>query len=315
MIDKKRLGKTNLLVTSLAWGCAPLGSMLEDFGYKVSEKQAVDTLLEAFKSPVNFFDTAGSYGESESRMGKAIKIKGGLPEGCVIATKADRDPKTNKFRAEQIRQSVQNSCERLGIKPVPLVYLHDPEYDPLYQTDKKRAFEEIMSGPVAELEKMKKEGLILHIGISGGPIGMLVDFVRTGKFEVVITHNRWNLLWQVAEPLIDEAHKASVGVVNAAPYASGILAGKDNSRAVYRVPSPKIIQKVREMESACRKYNIPLAAAALQFSLRDQRVNSTVVGISSPAQVKETVRLAQLPIPEELWEEIRPLSIRKGDPE
>lgn len=58
-----------------------------------------------------------------------------------------------------------------------------------------------------------------------------------------------------------------------------------------------------------------MAAAALQFSLCDSRINSTVVGVSSPQQVDETLRLAQLPIPDELWEELKPLAITEGDPE
>src|SRR3989338_9259739 len=91
------------------------------------------------------------------------------------------------------------------------------------------------NGPVAELEKMKKEGIIINIGISGGPIDMLLEFVRTGRFDAVITHNRWNLLWQVADPLIEVAYKMGIGIFNAAPYASGILAG--GTRSAYRIPS------------------------------------------------------------------------------
>lgn len=146
---------------------------------------------------------------------------------------------------------------------------------------------------------------------------MLSDFIRTGRFEAVITHNRWNLLWQTAEPLIEQAYKAGIGVVNAAVYASGILVAGDKkkSRAVYQIPSLEIIERVEKMEAVCRKYGVLLAAAALQFSLRDQRVNSTVVGISSPEQVNETLRLVQLPIADEVWEELRPLAIKKGDPE
>ena len=316
---KRRLGRTDLFVTELAWGIGPLASMPEDFGYEVSESQAIETLLKAFEGPINFFDTSRIYGESEVLIRKAIKTKGRLPEGCVIATKADRDLETNMFSASQVRKSVEESCERLGLRVLPLVYLHDPEYDPRYRLDKQVAFDHIMAqnGPVAELEKLKREGVIFHLGISGGPIVMLLNFIRTGRFEVVITHNRWNLLWQVADPLIEEANKMGIAVVNAAPYATGILATgpRENARAVYQIPSKEILERVQNIAVVCQEYDIPLAAAALQFSLRDRRINSTVVGVSSPEQVSENLDLARLPIPNELWGKLEPFAMRKGDPE
>lgn len=146
---------------------------------------------------------------------------------------------------------------------------------------------------------------------------MLLNFIRTEKFEVVITHNRWNLLWQVADPLIEEANKMGVGVVNAAPYATGILATgpKENTRAVYQIPSKEILEKVQNIVTICKEYDVPLAAAALQFSLRDRRINSTVVGVSNPEQVSGNLDLARLPIPDELWGKLESFAIREGDPE
>lgn len=317
--EKRKLDNTNLYVTSLCWGSGPLASVPENFGYEVPESQAIETLLKAFESPINFFDTSRIYGETEVLIRKAIKTRGKLPEGCIIATKADRDLETNMFSASQVRKSVEESCERLGLRVLPLVYLHDPEYDPRYRLDKKVVFDHIMAqdGPVAELEKLKKEGVISHLGISGGPIDMLLNFIRTEKFEVVITHNRWNLLWQVADPLIEEANKMGVGVVNAAPYATGILATgpKENTRAVYQIPSKEILEKVQNIVTICKEYDVPLAAAALQFSLRDRRINSTVVGVSNPEQVSGNLDLARLPIPDELWGKLESFAIREGDPE
>jgi D-threo-aldose 1-dehydrogenase len=55
------------------------------------------------------------------------------------------------------------------------------------------------------------------------------------------------------------------------------------------------------MENTCREFGVPLAAAALQFSMRDPRVVSTIVGISRPERVGQTLELASHPIPDELW--------------
>ena len=95
-------------------------------------------------------------------------------------------------------------------------------------------------------------------------------------------------------------------VANAAPYGSGILAkGPDAyARYEYREAPQEMVERVRKMERACLELDVPLAAAALQFSLRDPRVVSTIVGISRPERVGQTLELATHPIPEELWERL-----------
>ena len=95
--------------------------MPDEFGHGVSETQAIETLLSAFNTRINFLDTASVYGHSEDRIGNSIKTRGGLPEGFIVATKADRDPTTNQFSADKIKRSVEGSSRRLGLKPLTLV--------------------------------------------------------------------------------------------------------------------------------------------------------------------------------------------------
>jgi D-threo-aldose 1-dehydrogenase len=274
------------------------------FEYSVSEQRAFDTLRAVFGSPLNFLDTAASYGdgESERRIGEALREIGGLPEGCVLATKADRDPKTGDFSGDQLRRSVERSLRLLGLDRLQLVHLHDPEY---LEEPGREPFEYMMApgGPVETLANLKEEGVIEHLGIAGGPVDLLIQFVETGVFEAVVTHNRYTLVNRTAEPLLDAATQRDVAALNAAPYGSGILAkGPDAyARYEYREAPQEMVERVRKMESACRELGVPLAAAALQFSLRDPRVVSTIVGISRPERVEQTIELATHPIPDELW--------------
>jgi D-threo-aldose 1-dehydrogenase len=62
------------------------------------------------------------------------------------------------------------------------------------------------------------------------------------------------------------------------------------------------------MMAACERHGVPLAAAALQFSVRDPRVHSTVVGMSSPKRIAQTLDLLAVDIPEDLWEELLALT-------
>lgn len=296
--SRRLLGGTGLSVSPLCVGCAPLGDMPETFEYSVSEERACETLRAVFESPVNFLDTAASYGdgESERRIGNFLREMGGLPESYVLATKADRDLVTGEFTGGQMRRSVERSLKLLGMDTLQLVFLHDPEHS---------SYERIMSpgGPVETLLGLKDEGVIEHLGVAGGPVGLMVRYVDTGLFEVVITHNRYTLVERSAEPLLDAAAKRNVAVLNAAPYGGGILARgpEDYPRYAYEEAPESMLETVRAMQRECREFGVPLAAAALQFSLKDERIASTIVGISAPERVEHTMELARCPISEELW--------------
>jgi len=275
--------------------------MPETFTYGVTEEQALETIRALFTGPINFLDTAASYGdgESERRLGLVIREVGGLPPGFVLATKADRDLHTGEFTGAQMRRSVERSLRLLGLEQLPLVYLHDPEHT---------SFAEAMQpgGPVEVLVQCKKEGLIAHIGVAGGPIEMMTRFVETGLFEAAISHNRYTLLNREAEPFWNVCQRHHVAAINAAPYGSGILAKGPGAypRYMYEEAPEAMLRQAHQMEAACARYQVPLAAAALQFSLRDPRIASTVVGISRAERLSATVALAQHAIPDDLWTEL-----------
>ena len=134
-MKKQRLGTSGLSVTSVAFGASALGNMPDTYGYEVSEARAQTTLQKIFDGPVNdgpvnFLETSNNYGlgRSESRIGQAIKARGGLPEGFVLATKLDRDMQTGCFDADRVARSIEESLTRLGLDCVPLLHLHDPEH-------------------------------------------------------------------------------------------------------------------------------------------------------------------------------------------
>ena len=307
------LGPTGLMVTPVCLGCAPLGDMPKTFDYSVPEDRALETLRAAFTGPINFIDTAASYGdgESERRIGIVLKELGGVPKGVVLATKADRDLQTGDFSGDQMRRSVERSLRLMGLEKLQLVYLHDPEHS---------TFEEITApgGALEVLVRLKEEGLIEHLGIAGGPIDMSVAYVETGAFEVAITHNRYTLVNRSAEPLLQATAERGLALVNAAPYGSGMLAKGPDAypRYAYQQAPPELVEKVRKLAVICERHDFPLAAAALQFSIRDPRVHSTIVGMTRPERIAQTVELANTPIPDELWSELEAVADpQREDPE
>ncbi|MBV7337022.1 aldo/keto reductase [Chloroflexi bacterium TSY] len=308
----RSLGSTGLQVTPICVGCAPLGHMPETFSYDVPLERALETIRATFASPINFLDTAAIYGEGESerRLGIVLQELGGLPEGFVLATKGDRDSETGDFSGEQFKRSVEGSLERLGMDCLQYVYIHDPEHS---------TFENVMGkgGPLEVLQSFKEQGVIKHIGMSGGPVDMLIRYIETDLFSAVETHNRYTLLNRAADPLLDVATQHNVAVVNAAPYGSGMLAkGPDTYvRYAYQDAPTALIERTRAMAAICQEYDVPLAAAALQFSMRDPRITSTVVGMTRPERITQTVELATVAIPDELWPRLDAVGYDIDDPE
>lgn len=304
-MSNRSFGRTGLTVSGVCVGTSALGSFPAQYGYEVDEETAVDTIRRVFDGPFTFIDTSNEYGggASEERIGRAIAERGGIPDGFVVATKVDPVPGSTDFSGDRVRRSVEESLERLGLDRLQLVYLHDPE---------KITFEEGVErgGPLEALIELRDEGVIEHLGVAGGPIDLELRYLATDAFDAVISHNRYTLVEQTAEPLIEDAARRGVAFVNAAPFGGGMLVKGPRAvpRYCYAPVGDATIDRVLRMEALCERHGVPLAAAALQFSVRDERVASTIVGMSQPSRVEETIALLAHEIPDELWAELLPLA-------
>jgi D-threo-aldose 1-dehydrogenase len=297
----RRLGSTGLAVTPLGIGTSALASIPRDYGYAVGEERAIATVEAVLASPLNFLDTSNGYGEdgaAERRIGAAIRRAGGLPPGFVLATKVDPDPRSGDFSGARVAASLAESLERLGVERVPLLHLHDPERIPF-------AAGTAADGPLRALVELRERGVVDHIGLAAGDVDLMLRYLETGAFDVVLNHNRYTLLDRSAVPLFAAARERGMGVINAAPYGSGMLAKgpEGHARYAYR-ENAAMARRAAAMQAACAAHGVPLAAAALQFSLRSELVDATIVGVSAPERVAQTLELAQLDIPDALWEEL-----------
>lgn len=306
-LDKRsRFGSTELSVTPLclgtsAWGPPRQGESDDDAHERIA------SLADAFFAgtlATNFLDTSNEYGQSlsEIQVGAAIRRTDGIAPGLVVQTKLDRDTETGNFTAARMWRSLEESQQRLGLERFPILYLHDPE---------NIGFEAAMApgGPVEALLEMKARGNAQYIGISGGPVDMLQRFVETDLFDALITHNRFTLVDQSADILLDAATQRTMAISNAAPYGGGVLTGEARFRGTYgyRPIMPEVQAAIDSMARTCAKANVSLAAAALQFSLQDPRIHSTIVGISSLAGMNRAVTEASEEISASLWNELKNL--------
>ena len=312
-MEKVALGKTGLSVSRLCIGMAPIADMPGTYGYGVSVEQAHQMVNAIFDSGINFIDTSRNYGlgRSEARIGEVIKARGGIPAGFVISSKLDRDMDTLRFDAAQARTSIEASLRALNVSKIELLHLHDPEH--------ARALDEIdgPKGALAELFKMKDEGLCDAVGLAAGRVDVMMPLLRKWDFDALITHNRYTLVNRNAEEMMELAMARGIAILNGAPYASGVLAKGSASNApyAYQKATGDMLEPVRRIERVSAKYNIAPGAAALQFSMRDSRVASTIIGMSKPERIAQTISWATLPIPQAAWDELLALPFEKDDPE
>jgi D-threo-aldose 1-dehydrogenase len=308
-----RLGRTDLFVTPICFGASGLGDMPDTYGYGVDAARAAATMQAIFEGPANFIDTSRIYGmgRSEQRIGAAIRERGGLPPGFVISTKLDRDPQTNVFDAAQARRSLEQSLKALGLEKIDLLHLHDPEHS--------RSLDETTSrdGALGELFRIKEEGLAKAVGLAAGATTMMMPLLKNWDFDALITHNRFTLTNRNAGDMLDFAHAKGIAILNAAPYAGGVLAkgSSEYPRYVYQEASAEALDPVRRIEAICARHNVPPGAAALQFSMHDPRVAATICGVSKPERVRQTLEWARFPIPQAAWEELLAAPFSDDDPE
>ncbi len=311
-MNKKDIGD-KIKVSEICFGTSALGNMPDTYGYEVNPSIAEETILAILNGPSNFIDTSRNYGmgRSEKLIGNVFKSLGGKPNDIILATKIDRDTATNILDRDATLKSFEQSIKALETEKIDILHLHDPEHcKDLNDITRK-------GGALDTLFQLKEEGSVTLVGLAMGKVEMMYDLIQKWPFDVMINHNRFTLLNRQADKLFNLAKKKGIKIFNAAPFCGGILAKgtKETNRLVYQEVSEKKLKPVFDLEKICLKYNIPLGAAALQFSMKDPRISSTIVGITKKSRIDQIVEWSNFEISEDAWTEILSLPFSINDPE
>ena len=311
-MNKKDIGD-KIKVSEICFGTSALGNMPDTYGYEVNPSIAEETILAILNGPSNFIDTSRNYGmgRSEKLIGNVFKSLGGKPNDIILATKIDRDTATNILDRDATLKSFEQSIKALATEKIDILHLHDPEHcKDLNDITCK-------GGALDTLFQLKEEGSVTLVGLAMGKVEMMYDLIQKWPFDVMINHNRFTLLNRQADKLFNLAKKKGIKIFNAAPFCGGILAKgtKETNRLVYQEVSEKKLKPVFDLEKICLKYNIPLGAAALQFSVKDPRISSTIVGITKKSRIDQIVEWSNFEISEDAWTEILSLPFSINDPE
>jgi D-threo-aldose 1-dehydrogenase len=328
MIAARPLSRTGLALTTLGFGCAPLGDLFS----KIPDVQAIGTLQAAYDAGLRYFDAAPLYGTglAEHRLGQAFRDR---PKDLLVSTKVGRLLKPARDAASRegkrglpfevaydytydgIMRSVEDSNQRLGLVDIDILYIHD--VNRRWHGDAVEArFREVVDSGYRALEELRSTGTVKAIGVGVNDPDILVRFAKAGDFDCFMLAGRYTLLEQSPlDELFPLCLEKSISIVSAAPFNSGILASGARPGATYfYTEAPEaVMAKVRRLESVCARHDVPLAAASLQFALGHPVVASVATGMSSPDEVTANVAHMQRRIPADLWSELKSEGLLRED--
>jgi D-threo-aldose 1-dehydrogenase len=258
---------------------------------------------DALTKGIKYFDTAPVYGSglAETRLGlglgparaKLVTISSKVGRLLIKDGKGAVIEATFNYTPSGIRQSMEESLERLQLPKVDIAYIHDP--DDFADAAIKEGY------PV--LAKMRDEGIVSAIGVGMNQNEIPTRFVNETDINAVLIAGRYTLLDQsAAKELLPAALKNDVSIVIGGVFNSGILANPVIGTTYnYSVAPVELIERAIAMKEILSNWNVPLTAAAIQFPLRHPAITTVLTGARSVAELDANIKDFNLEIPEECW--------------
>jgi D-threo-aldose 1-dehydrogenase len=300
------LGRAGLETTRLGLGTAPLGGLFE----RVQDEDAHAVVRAAWELGLRLFDTAPLYGSglAEQRLGHVLRecphdeyvlstkvgrlLRAGMPPQEIFEGAPELGPVFD-FGYDATLRSLDESLERLGLDRVDVALIHDPDDH----------YAQAIEGAYPALERLRAEGVVGAIGVGMNQTELLCRFARDGDFDCFLVAGRYTLLDRsAADELLPLCAERGIAVLAGGVFNSGVLAS--GATFDYAPAQPDVLERAAELRATCARYGVPLEAAALQFPLRHPAVTCVLVGCRSRQELEQDVRLFELELPAELWEEL-----------
>jgi L-galactose dehydrogenase len=279
-MEYRKLGGTDLQISLLGFGAAPLGNVYGDID-RTEGKRAVHLAIE---KGINFFDVSPYYGLTlaEERLGESL---GGHRHKVVLATKCGRYGLDQfDFSAKRVTASMEESLKRLQTDYIDLFLAHDVEFGDAQQ---------IIEETVPALRKLQRQGKARFIGITGFPLGTLAKIAEAIPVDAILSYCRYNLMVSdMDDVLTPVAKKRGIGLINASPLHMGVLT---NQGPPEWHPAPAAVRDAgKKVAALCRKRGLDVSPVALRFCLDHPYVSSTLVGMATPQQVESNLHALKI---------------------
>lgn len=329
---RRRVAQTDIEVTVLGLGAAPLGN----YRHRMTDGVAADIEAASWDRGLRFVDTAPMYGHglSEHRVGADLRNR--HRESVVVSTKVGRllRPRPREdvdfesydeglpfalefdYGYDGVMRSFEDSLQRLGLDRVDILFIHDVDVKTHGLARHRDVFEEAMSGGYRALDGLRAQGAVQAIGLGVNEHEPCLEALRRHDFNCFLLAGRYTLLEQDAlDEFLPLCEQRGASVIVGGGFNSGILATGAVHHARYDYgPAPRwAMERTHAIELVCEAYGVKLAAAALQFVLAHPVVVSVVAGARSVQQLHQSVAAVEAPIPADFWESLRATGLLRAD--
>lgn len=319
---QRALGQTGLALSGLGLGGAPLGNLYQS----VDADAAQGVVTAAYGRGIRYFDTAPLYGSglSETRMGLALRA---MPrQDYVLSSKVgwllEDDASVRQdgpyvglpgkrkrcdYSRDGVLRSLDASLQRLGLDRIDIVYIHDLD-TACHGIDLPQRFREAMDGAWPALADLRRQGVIGAVGLGVNEWQVCEQALQYADMDCFLLAGRYSLLDQSAlASFLPACQQRDIGVVIGGPYNSGILATGpvEGARYDYAPATADVLRRAGDLQAICRRHDVPLAAAAIQFPAFHPSVISVVPGARTAEEMNLNLKLYEQAIPVGLWTEFK----------
>lgn len=303
----RSLGNSGLLVSELCLGTMVFG---EDGPRGTDESTAINMLHHYLDIGGNHIDTANVYagGRSEEIVGQAIKDR---RDKLVLATKVrfpmGEGPNDMGLSRKHIFQSVEDSLRRLQTDRIDLLYMHC--WDPITPIEESlRACDDLV-----------RHGKVRYIGVSNFKAWQLMKSLglsdRHGWVRFVAAQYQYSLVVRdIEREFSDLCLSEGVGLTPWGPLGGGFLTGKyhrgdkpqhgrlavmpdETEEAWQRRATEQNWQIIDAMDDIATNYNITHSQIALAWLLAQPAVASVIIGVRTPEQLEDNLKVTEIDIP------------------
>ncbi|QDU63495.1 D-threo-aldose 1-dehydrogenase [Planctomycetes bacterium Pan216] len=290
MLERRRLGKTDLELTTLGFGASSLGQEFRS----VDLGEALGSVRVAIERGMNFIDTSPFYGRgmSEMLLGRVLPE---IPrESYYLSTKLGRYAGAHfDFSARRVEESVDISLERMKVDHLDIVLCHDLEFVEMSQ---------IVEETLPALRRQVDKGKVRYIGVSGYPMKMFKYILSHATIDVMLTYNHYTLQNDMALELVPICQAQGVGLMNAAPFSARLLTNA--TLPPWHKATPEVRATAKRAAEHCASKGVDIAKLALQFSIANPDFTTCISGSANPSRVSQWVDWAEEPLDEELLAEV-----------
>jgi aryl-alcohol dehydrogenase-like predicted oxidoreductase len=245
---------------------------------------------------LNFIDTSPFYGRGMSEVLLGVALRDVPRDSYTLCTKLGRyDLQHFDFSARRVAESVDVSLHRLGTDHLDIVLCHDIEFVEMQQ---------IVDETLPALRQIQQAGKVRFIGFSGYPQKIFRFICDQIHVDCVLSYNQYTLQnTRFADETVPYLKAKGIGAMNAGPFSARLLTN---------APLPKWLKEPEAVKAAarqaaehCAKKVVDIAKLALQFSLANPDITTTIAGSANPANIRNWAKWAAEPIDQTLLAEVQ----------